>query len=245
MSRWLRLYDEVLDDPKVQGLPAEDFRGWVNLLCLAARNGGRLPAMQHIAFALRMTEIGAGSLVDRLEIAGLIDRLKGGANGWCFAPHEWDKRQYKSDTSTERVKRFRQRQAETPPDTEAETDTEAEKKEHARGRASSFSEFWSIYPHKVGKDAAQKAFERALKRNDGPTLEQLMAGLQTYVAKTDDRPWCNPATWLNQGRWADAPAMPLFGNGSYGTGPPRPDPIAEARRRREAREAAHGNSTRN
>jgi hypothetical protein len=28
-----------------------------------------------------------------------------------------------------------------------------------------------------------------------------------YIGKTDDRPWCNPATWLNQERWADQPAQ--------------------------------------
>jgi hypothetical protein len=51
-----------------------------------------------------------------------------------YAIHAWDKRQYKSDTSTERVKRFRERSSnatetvnETPPDTETETDTETDK----------------------------------------------------------------------------------------------------------------------
>jgi hypothetical protein len=28
-----------------------------------------------------------------------------------------------------------------------------------------------------------------------------MTGLDAYVAKTDDRPWCNPTTWINQARW--------------------------------------------
>ena len=29
--------------------------------------------------------------------------------------------------------------------------------------------------------------------------DALMAALLRYAAKTDDRPWCNPATWLNGG----------------------------------------------
>lgn len=37
-------------------------------------------------------------------------------------------------------------------------------------------------------------------------MDDLMAGLRRYVAKTDDRPWSNPATWLNQDRWDDQPA---------------------------------------
>jgi len=70
----------------------------------------------------------------------------------------------------------------------------------ARGE---FDEFWSAYPHKVGKRAAETAFARARKR---VSQTELMFGLMAYVSKTDDRPWCNPATWLNQDRWADLPA---------------------------------------
>ncbi|AMM84773.1 hypothetical protein AZF01_10735 [Martelella sp. AD-3] len=33
-----------------------------------------------------------------------------------------------------------------------------------------------------------------------------MDGLKRYVAKRDDRPWCNLSTWLNQDRWTDRPA---------------------------------------
>ena len=34
-KQWLRLYDDVLDDPEVQRLPPDLFKHWVNLLCLA------------------------------------------------------------------------------------------------------------------------------------------------------------------------------------------------------------------
>ncbi|TPW29692.1 hypothetical protein FJU08_12810 [Martelella alba] len=63
-------------------------------------------------------------------------------------------------------------------------------------------QFWPAYPQKVAKPAALKAFMRARTRAD---LETILAGLNRYVAKRDDRPWCNPATWLNQDRWNDAP----------------------------------------
>lgn len=73
----------------------------------------------------------------------------------------------------------------------------------ARSVPSSFAYFWSLYPNKVGKRDAETAFIKALKRAD---LETILTGLRAYVAKTDDRPWCNPSTWLNQDRWEDAPA---------------------------------------
>lgn len=73
-------------------------------------------------------------------------------------------------------------------------------------RAGEFDRFWAMFPNKVGKADAFKAFDRAIKRVE---LETMMAGLDRYVHKTDDRPWCNPATWLNQDRWNDQPAAAM------------------------------------
>ncbi len=72
-----------------------------------------------------------------------------------------------------------------------------------------FQAFWNRYPNKVGKVAAIKAFAKACTR---VRCDILMQGLERYCAKTDDRPWCNPATWLNQGRWEDQPVE--VGNGT-------------------------------
>jgi uncharacterized protein YdaU (DUF1376 family) len=67
-----------------------------------------------------------------------------------------------------------------------------------------FLGFWQIYPHKVGKDAAWRAWQ---KRKDRPELSLLCAAVRGYIAaKPADREYCNPATWLSQGRWADDPA---------------------------------------
>ena len=56
-----------------------------------------------------------------------------------------------------------------------------------------WSEFYSRYPHKVAPRKAKVAFERARKRAG---FDVIMAGLERYASKTDDRPWANPATWL-------------------------------------------------
>lgn len=73
-----------------------------------------------------------------------------------------------------------------------------------------FAEFYAAYPHKVGKRAAATAFERARRR---VPMAEIMAGLARYANKTDDRPWCNPATWLNQDRCHDQPGPAQEGNG--------------------------------
>lgn len=72
-------------------------------------------------------------------------------------------------------------------------------------RDAEFSQtFWPEYPHKVGKPAALRAFIAARKRAD---LAAIMAGLARYVReKPPDRPWLNPATFLNQDRFNDEPA---------------------------------------
>lgn len=64
--------------------------------------------------------------------------------------------------------------------------------------------FWASYPHKVGKGDAIAKLERVRKR--GVPWDKILVGLAAYVqSKPPDRPWCNPATWINQGRWDDEP----------------------------------------
>lgn len=70
--------------------------------------------------------------------------------------------------------------------------------------------FWAKYPHKVGKPDALGKLDRVRKTQKVPWLV-LWGGLERYVGKTDDRPWCNPATWIHQQRWTDEPAA---GNGN-------------------------------
>jgi hypothetical protein len=67
-----------------------------------------------------------------------------------------------------------------------------------------FEAWWQSYPHKVCKGQARRAWAPALRK---ASVEQLMDGVARYiVAKHDDIPWCNPATWLNGERWLDEPA---------------------------------------
>lgn len=80
-----------------------------------------------------------------------------------------------------------------------------EERAHALFPADAFGQFYDLYPNKVGRRKAEAALKQVEKQRRA-TFAEIMAGLRTYVAKTDDRPWCNPATWLNQDRWEDSPA---------------------------------------
>ena len=133
MSRWWRAYDEALDDPKLQCLSDECFRFWFNLCCVCSENGGNFPSEEHMAFKLRMQRRKVSRLFGELVAAGLIDQDNQGSR-----PHNWNGRQYKSDVSTERVKRFRNGKRNvsvTPPETENRI--QKERKEDAPDGASS------------------------------------------------------------------------------------------------------------
>lgn len=81
----------------------------------------------------------------------------------------------------------------------------------------SFERWWAKYPHKVGKQDALKAF-KSVAKSGHTTFEMLMAGVDRYErTKPPDRPWCNPGTWLRQGRWDDEPD-----HDTGSTGPHRP-----------------------
>ncbi len=61
--------------------------------------------------------------------------------------------------------------------------------------------FWAVYPRKIGKLAALKAFAKARKT---ATLDDIIAGVDRYVMyKPDYADWAHPTTWLNAGRWMD------------------------------------------
>lgn len=99
---WFRLYTDVLHDPKVQRLPGDLFKAWVNLLCLASQSDGRLPKIEDIAFSLRINERDAQNSVTELVSRGLLDDREG-----VVTPHNWAIHQKNSDSSTERMRRLR------------------------------------------------------------------------------------------------------------------------------------------
>lgn len=101
---WFRYYTSALHDPKVQRLTGDLFKGWVNILCIAAEHDGALPAVEDVAFALRITAKIATKLLDDLSKAGLLDQQDG-----ISSPHNWGGRQMASDVSRNRVAALRER----------------------------------------------------------------------------------------------------------------------------------------
>lgn len=132
MHQWWRAYNRARHDPKLLKLSDRHFRWWFNLVCAAADNNGVLPSHGDLAVEFRISGKAMTEVLDALIAAGLFDHDDNGIH-----PHNWSGLQYKSDVSTERVKRFRDRDrnvscnvtgnvTETPSETDTETETESE-----------------------------------------------------------------------------------------------------------------------
>jgi hypothetical protein len=145
MTRWFRVYDGLVDDPKVQRLEPSLFKALINLWCLTSANNGVLPPIGEVAFKLRMKPPKVQRVLDTLKAAGLFEDDETGTH-----PHNWEGRQHRSDfedpTAAERVRRYRNRQRNdsvTRPVTSRspETDTEAERERTpSQGRTNSTDE---------------------------------------------------------------------------------------------------------
>lgn len=133
---WIRLYRDSLHNPKIVSLNDRQHRIWHNLL-LVADDAGELPRVRDIACHLRLSIAEVEQLLAELVEAELIDMAIDGPRK--FRLHDWATHQYISDTSTERVRKFRNKNkasndetfheternvSVTPPESETDTDTD-------------------------------------------------------------------------------------------------------------------------
>lgn len=63
-----------------------------------------------------------------------------------------------------------------------------------------FDDFWAAYPKKVGKDAARRAWAKAVRRDDPAKIVDVV---RRYPFRPDKQFVKDPATWLNAGCWTD------------------------------------------
>ena len=67
-----------------------------------------------------------------------------------------------------------------------------------------FNEFYSLYPRKQGRRAAEKSWDRLTSQEQTEALEALPNHLEYWKLKQTEKDYIpHPATWLNQGRWED------------------------------------------
>jgi hypothetical protein len=129
---WFRLYNRMVDDEKLRLLAFEDRWHFVALCCLCSEGLLSEPdsdlRTRKIAVKMGVQVRELEEVSRRLREVGLIDE--------SLAPLAWDELQYRSDTSTARVKKYREKQrcnevkrsrnvAVTPQEIELETELES------------------------------------------------------------------------------------------------------------------------
>lgn len=144
-NQWFRLYAEFATDPKVQMMSEANQRRFIMVLCLRCSNDDVTLQDEEVAFQLRIS-IEEWATTKALFLSkGLLDENN--------TPAAWDKRQFVSDSSAERVRKHREAKkkasstacngrnvTETPPEAEAEAevnppfDKQQRKAEREEGR---------------------------------------------------------------------------------------------------------------
>lgn len=139
-NTWLRLYTDIINDRKIRRLPISYKWIWIIMLCLAKESPeeGKLLLSENIP--VNLEDISDYAQLEIEEIKKAIEMFKKlnmvHEDGDVYIITNWNKRQYVSDNSTERVRRYRERiknnetdmkrfrnVSETPPDTDSDTDT--------------------------------------------------------------------------------------------------------------------------
>lgn len=106
---WFRLYTEMVDDPKIRLLAFEDRWHFVAILCckgkgLLDKGDARDLMMKKLSLTLGLSVPATEDMLMRLADYGLVDTK-------TAQPTKWDDRQFQSDSSYERVKRYREKRA--------------------------------------------------------------------------------------------------------------------------------------
>ena len=230
---WFRLYSRVMTDPKIELLSFEDQRHFVWILCM--KNEGYLdenyptPEARERVISRKLGTDSAG-IKERLVEVGLID------DQW--QPVSWDELQFKSDSSKNRVRAYRERKKKqsvtliegnevtecnvtvTPQDTDTDTDTDKSKSAHKKPRSRFCPDDWSPNPVKL----------RTARIPKGVDVGHELAKFRTFEFKTPRSDWDRAfANWLasaeprkndglNKLERANRDLLGTFGQGQGGMG---------------------------
>ena len=161
---WIKLYHEILDDPKVATLPDHLWRRMIELFLVAGRLGGNektgeLPSTKEIAWLLRVSVDDLELDLDQLARIGIISKTPG---GWLVV--NFQERQ-DAATPTERWRAHRDRKrkqqyysndnqtkslTETETESESEEDDDDGEKTEKTPNLQSQSNIFTLYEQNIG-----------------------------------------------------------------------------------------------
>ena len=220
---WFRLYNETIDDEKLRLLAFEDRWHFIALLC--CKGSGLLDGSKNKDLLWRKVGVKLGlatreleEVIRRLAEVDLVDRE-------TMQPLSWDDRQFISDNSTDRVRKYREKQKKTPrnvsvtaQDTDTDTDTDKntslfESLDDEKPPSQSdlleaeFEEWWADeYPERKRSHSKKNAKEVYLRKRKAVTKETIWAATLEYfnelVENDTDPEYVKMATtFLNSEPW--------------------------------------------
>jgi len=203
---WFRMYSEFATDPKVQMLSESDQRRLTMLFCLRCNDHVTLHDTE-VTFLLRISN-------DEWQVTKALFVERGFTNE-SNEILNWDKRQFTSDTSKNRVAAYRERKKQSSnvdvtlqkqKSNAIDTDTDTEHiKTNVTFIKSRFIDFWNSYPktsRKVGKTPCEKKWK-------AKNLDSIAEKIINHVnAIKTSQQWKDgfepsPLTYINQERWND------------------------------------------
>ena len=103
---WMKLWFEILGDPKMGRLPDRLWRRVIELFLIAGQNGeeGKLPNLVDMAWQLKLSEKALQNDLEKIQETGIVKRLEDGS--WMVTNFQ---KRNESVTGTQRVKDFRDR----------------------------------------------------------------------------------------------------------------------------------------
>ena len=229
-SPWLKFYPtDWRSDPALRmcGLAARGL--WIEMLALmheATPYGhllvsGRSPTDTQIAVLAGAPSDQITDLIGELEAAGVFSRTKDGV----IYSRKMTRMQKKAATARNNGRKGgnptlcnnkvisaldnpQDKDDVKPQKPEARSQKEKRDTDVSQKPPDLFDAFWNAYPKKVGKPAARKNFDRAVKA--GADQGEIVAGAMRYSQSPDVlRGFIkHPQGWLTDGRWADEAPIP-------------------------------------
>jgi hypothetical protein len=80
--------------------------------------------------------------------------------------------------------------------------------EQSKDLVIAFNEFWDVYPRKLGKGEAKRAFEKAVRKHGADVVMDGVRSLASDPNLPEPQFIPRAATWLNGERWGDDPYPP-------------------------------------
>ena len=209
--KWLKLYVDIAQNPRMKLLAFEDRWHYISLLCAKAE--GYLDEREQlrdrmVSVHLGLTPVEVEHVKDRLIDVGLI------SSDWQI--YNWDEKQSADATGAARKRRERARKkaekesAVTTKEVRNKnieqevTVTGQSRDSHATEKEEAVERIWELFPKKVAKARCVKKLEKLSMTS----LAEIEKDLRARVWPTEMRYILNPETYINQERWLDEISMP-------------------------------------